>query len=116
MAMPTMGPEKEVTVTSWALSWGSRGSKSVRRQRRKLSSRTAGLELISIRLCWVHASRPTRATRTFKGWKNVSSKRAASSVRFSSCWKSGYFLTSELSATITNSTIFVSVTTSRLSL
>lgn len=113
MAMPTMGPEKEVTlqdrgerseskdiivrasremkgwtlsrdriasghgsrvwdpyVTSWALSWGSRGSKSVRRQRRKLSSRTAGLELISIRLCWVHASRPTRATRTFKGWKN----------------------------------------------
>uniref|UniRef100_A0A8C6F931 Uncharacterized protein n=1 Tax=Monodon monoceros TaxID=40151 RepID=A0A8C6F931_MONMO len=57
-------------VTSWALSWGSRGSRSVRRQRRKLSSVTPGCWLISIRSRWVQASRPTSATRTFRGLKN----------------------------------------------
>lgn len=98
--MPTVGPENEVAlwdcevegqaqshgsqslkasdrgrawgsyVTSWALSWGSRGSKSTRRQRRKLSSVRPGSWLISTRSRWVQASRPTNTTRTFRGRKN----------------------------------------------
>lgn len=48
----------EPYVTSWALSWGNRGSRFVRRQWRKLSSVRPGCWLISIRLCWVQASRP----------------------------------------------------------
>lgn len=99
-AVPTAGPEKDVAlrgcrarvrpapgargqgagvrrglgrgsyVTSWALSWASRGSRSWRRQRRKLCNVRPGSWLISTRSRWLQASRPTSATRTFRGRKN----------------------------------------------
>lgn len=71
-------------VTSWALSWGNRGSRFVRRQWRKLSNVRPGFWLISIRSCWVQASRPTSATRTFIGLKNW--KRTGTQERGSQGW------------------------------
>lgn len=71
-------------VTSWALSWGNRGSRFVRRQWRKLSNVRPGFWFISIRSCWVQASRPTSATRTFIGLKNW--KRTGTQERGSQGW------------------------------